>query len=195
VAKHISGREPTLFLARRQAGKTAGKMPALPMAIDLEHVREVVARVTASSGLELVDVEFRGAGGKARMLRVFIDKPGGVTHADCESVSREVGTILDVEDAVPGGSYTLEVSSPGLDRKLTRPEEFARFVGSRVKLTTREPIEGNRFFEGRLESFQGGTLVLAVGPAKAKRGKPEQPARHEEIAFSNVERANLVPEF
>ena len=164
------------------------------MAIDLEHVREVVQRVAASSGLELVDVEFRGAGGKARMLRVFIDKPGGVTHADCESVSREVGTILDVEDAVPGGSYTLEVSSPGLDRKLTRPEEFARFVGSRVKLTTREPIEGNRFFEGRLESFQDGTLVLTTGPAKAKRGKPEQPARQVEIAFSNIEKAKLIPE-
>ncbi len=167
----------------------------MAMAIDLEHVREVAQRVAASSGLELVDVEFRGAGGKARMLRVFIDKPGGVTHADCEAVSREVGAILDVEDAVPGGSYTLEVSSPGLDRKLTRPEDFARFVSSRVKLTTREPIEGNRFFEGRLESFCEGTLVVAVRPAKAKRGKPEQPARHVEIAFSNVEKANLVPEF
>jgi len=164
------------------------------MSLDLEHVRGIAERVAASSGLELVDVEFRGAGGKARMLRVFIDKPGGVTHADCEAVSREVGTILDVEDAVPGGSYTLEVSSPGLDRKLTRPEEFARFVGSRVKLTTREPIEGNRIFEGRLDSFQDGTLVLAVGPPKAKRGKPEQPARHIEIAYSNVEKANLVPE-
>ncbi|MGC2324645.1 MAG: ribosome maturation factor RimP [Terriglobales bacterium] len=164
------------------------------MAIDLEHVREIAERVTASSGLELVELEFRGAGGKARMLRLFIDKPGGVTHADCEAVSREVGTILDVEDAVPGASYTLEVSSPGLDRKLVRPEDFARFVGSRVKLTTREPIEGNRFFEGRLESFQDATLVLAMSAGKAKRGKPEQPARRLEIAFSNVEKANLVPE-
>ncbi len=84
----------------------------------------VVERVTASSGLELVELEFRGVGGKARMLRVFIDKPGGVTHDDCEAVSREVGTILDVEDAVPGGSYTLEVSSPGLDRKLSRHGGF-----------------------------------------------------------------------
>lgn len=164
------------------------------MAIDLEHVREIAERVTASSGLELVELEFRGTGGKARMLRLFIDKPGGVTHADCEAVSREVGTILDVEDAVPGASYTLEVSSPGLDRKLVRPEDFARFVGSRVKLTTREPIEANRFFEGRLESFQGATLVLAMSAGKAKRGKPEQPARRLEIAFSNVEKANLVPE-
>jgi ribosome maturation factor RimP len=164
------------------------------MAIDLEHVREVAERVTASSGLELVELEFRGAGGKARMLRLFIDKPGGVTHADCEAVSREVGTILDVEDAVPGGSYTLEVSSPGLDRKLSRPEDFVRFVGSRMKLTTREPIESNRFFEGRLESFQDGTLHLAVSATKAKRGNPEQPARQVAIAYSNVEKANLAPE-
>jgi len=164
------------------------------MAIDLEHVRGVVERVAASSGLELVEVEFRGTGGKARMLRVYIDKPGGVTHADCEAVSREVGTILDVEDAVPGGSYTLEVSSPGLDRKLTRPEEFARFVGSRIRLTTREPIEGNRFFEGRLASFRDGLLVLAISAGKVKRGQPEPLARQVEIAYANVEKANLVPE-
>jgi ribosome maturation factor RimP len=165
------------------------------MAIDLEHVREVAKRVTASTGLELVDVEFRGVGGKARMLRVFIDKLGGVTHADCEAVSRELGTILDVEDAVPGGSYTLEVSSPGLDRKLTRPEDFERFVGSKVKLTTREPIEGNRFFEGRLDSFRDGTLVLRLSAGKSKKGQPEQPARQLEISLSKVEKANLVPEF
>jgi len=162
------------------------------MSLDLEHVRRIAERVTASNGLELVDVEFRGAGGKARMLRLFIDKPCGVTHGDCEAVSREVGTILDVEDAVPGGSYTLEVSSPGLDRKLTRADEFARFVGSKVRLTTREPVEGNRFFEGRLERFQDGTMVVAVGPAKG--GRPKVPSRAVEIAFSNVEKANLVPE-
>jgi len=164
------------------------------MALDLEHVRGIAERVTASSGLELVELEFRGGGGKSRMLRLYIDKPGGVTHADCEVVSREVGTILDVEDAVPGASYTLEVSSPGLDRKLVRPQDFARFVGSRVKLTTREPIEGNRFFEGRLESFQGGTLVLGMSAGKARPGRPAQPGRHVEISFSNVEKANLVPE-
>jgi ribosome maturation factor RimP len=165
------------------------------MAIDLEHVREVAQRVTSSSGLELVDVEFRGSGGKARMLRVFIDKPGGVTHDDCEAVSRELGTILDVEDAVPGGSYTLEVSSPGLDRKLSRPEDFARVVGSRVKLTIREPIEGNRFLEGRLESFRDGMLLLAVSAGRVKKGKSQELAAPVEIAYSNVEKANLVPEF
>jgi len=164
------------------------------MSLDLEHVRGIAERVTAASGLELVELEFRGGGGKSRMLRLYIDKPGGVTHADCEAVSRELGTILDVEDAMPGGSYMLEVSSPGLDRRLARPEDFARFVGSRVKLTTHEPIEGNRFFEGRLESFQDGTLALAMSSGKARRGKPQQPERRVEIAFSDVEKANLVPE-
>ena len=97
---------------------------------------QIAERVAASSGLEVVEVELRG-GGKARMLRIVIDKPAGVTHEDCANLSREVGTILDVEDVIPGGSYTLEVSSPGLDRKLFRPADYERFIGSRVKLTTR----------------------------------------------------------
>ena len=92
------------------------------MALDEERVREIAERVASSSGLEVVEVEFRG-GGKSRMLRVFLDKPAGITHEDCANFSREFGTILDVEDAVPGGRYVLEVSSPGLDRKLTRPVE------------------------------------------------------------------------
>ena len=97
------------------------------------------------------------------MLRVFLDKPGaasgdplaGVTHGDCAEFSREFGTILDVEDAMPG-SYTLEVSSPGLDRKLTKAAEFERFVGSRMKLTTRNPVNNNRHFEGRWKAFATG---------------------------------------
>lgn len=162
------------------------------MAVELEHVRQIVERVAASSGLEVVDVEFRG-GGKARMLRIFIDKPGGVTHEDCANVSREVGTILDVEDAVPGGSYTLEVSSPGLDRSLRKPADYERFTGSRVKLTTREPVNGNRHFEGRLESFSGGRLRLDVTPRKSKN-KPEPEPATVELDLANVEKANLVPE-
>jgi ribosome maturation factor RimP len=128
-----------------------------------------------------VEVELRG-GGKHRMLRLVIDRgpgagrPGytetgavhGVTHEDCAAVSREVSAILDVEDAVPGGSYTLEVSSPGLDRKLERAADFERFTGSRVKLMTREPVAGNRHFEGRLESCSQGRLVLDVSMQNAK---------------------------
>ena len=168
------------------------------MGVDIEPIRAIAERVAASLGLEVVEVELRG-GGKARMLRIFIDKPGGVTHEDCANLSREVGTIIDVEDAVPGGSYVLEVSSPGLDRKLSKPADFERFQGSRVKLTTRDPIHGNRFFEGRLEHFEGGRLTLDLNEARRKfRPKPSAgapPAPHRlEIDLANVEKANLVPE-
>src|SRR5215470_12300154 len=142
------------------------------MAADLEKIRAIVGRVAATYGVEVVEVDLRG-GGKSRMLRITIDKPGGVTHEDCDNVSREVGTILDVEDAVPGGSYTLEVSSPGLDRKLVRPSDYQRFVGSRVKLTTREPVDGGRHFEGRLESANGDRITVDVTPpAKRKKESP-----------------------
>ena len=153
-------------------GRTKRK---LLMAQEIERVREIAERVAASAGLEVVECEMRGAG-KARMLRIFIDKPGGVTHEDCANLSREVGTILDVEDVVPGGSYTLEVSSPGLDRKLSRAQDFARFTGSRVKLTTRNPVNGNRHFEGRLESFRR-PFVAGVGrnhEVKAGQSRPTE---------------------
>ncbi len=163
------------------------------MAFDIEKVRGIVDRVAISAGLEVVDLELRG-GGKARMLRVFIDKPGGVTHEDCARLSREVGTILDVEDVVPGNAYTLEVSSPGLDRKLARAAEFEKFVGSRVKLTTRTPVNNARHFEGRLESFADGRLMLDLSPAK-RTTKPATEVSKQEIEFSNIEKANLVPEF
>src|SRR6476660_3440629 len=135
------------------------------MVFEIDKVRAIAERVAASSGLETVEVELRG-GGKARMLRIVIDKPSGVTHEDCANLSRELGTILDVEDAVPGGSYTLEVSSPGLDRKLLKAADYERFAGSRVKLMTRQPVNGNRHFEGKLESFRDGRLTLDVTPVR-----------------------------
>ncbi len=181
------------------------------MALDVDRVREIADRVAASSGLEVVEVEVRGSG-KARMLRVFLDKPGweksgpgggdplgGVTHGDCVNFSREFGTILDVEDVIPD-SYTLEVSSPGLDRKVTRPADFERFTGSRMKVTTRQPLHGNQHFEGRLESFRDGKLTLDVSVAshksrrKMKIGAAAGEGQKVEIEFANVEKANLVPE-
>jgi len=173
------------------------------MALDVERVREIAERVAASSGLEIVEVEFLG-GGKARMLRVFLDKPAagtdalaGVTHEDCANFSREFGTILDVEDVMPG-SYTLEVSSPGLDRKLIKAADFTRFTGSRLKLSTRQPVgvNNNRHFEGRLESFIDGRLTLDLSVASHKSRKKMGAAAGEkiEIEFTNVEKANLVPE-
>jgi ribosome maturation factor RimP len=163
------------------------------MGLGIEKVQEIAERVAASSGLEIVEVDLRG-GGKARMLRIVIDKPSGVTHEDCANLSREVSTILDVEDAVPGGSYTLEVSSPGLDRKLTREKDFERFAGSRVKLMTRQPVNGNRHFEGRLESFHEGRLTLDVTPVRKKPRADEIAPQKLEIDLGNVEKANLVPE-
>jgi ribosome maturation factor RimP len=174
------------------------------MAFELGPVREIAERVAASSGLEVVDVEMRG-GGKSRMLRIVIDKPAagvigsdekpaGVTHEDCANLSREVSTILDVEDVVPGGSYVLEVSSPGLDRKLSRPADFERFNGSRVKLTTRNPVDGNRHFVGRLENFHDGRLTLRLDSQHRKSGNAESTPQKLEIELANVEKANLVPE-
>lgn len=184
------------------------------MALDVDRVREIAERVAASSGLEVVEIEFLG-GGKARMLRVFLDrlapedcfaeKAGsagtpavtaqGITHEDCANFSREFGTILDVEDVMPG-SYTLEVSSPGLDRKLVKAADFARFVGSRVKLATREPVGNNRHFEGRLEKFEGGrlTLDLSVASHKSRKKMGAAAGQTVEIDLANVEKANLVPE-
>src|SRR5262250_2270047 len=171
------------------------------MALDVDRVRAIADRVAASSGLEVLDVEFLG-GGKARMLRVFLDKSAagndpmaGVTHEDCANFSREFGTILDVEDVMPG-SYTLEVSSPGLDRKLLTPADFSRFTGSRLKLMTRQPVANNRHFEGRLESFQDGrlTLDLSVAGHKSRKKMGDAAGKRIEIEFANVEKANLVPE-
>ena len=164
------------------------------MAEELEKIREIAGRVAGTFGVELVEVELKG-GGKARTLKITIDKPEGVTHEDCANVSRDLSTILDVEDVVAGGSYLLEVSSPGLDRKLLTEEDYRRFAGSRVKLMTREPVNGNRHFEGRLKSFLDGKLTLETisGRKKPKPGHAH-PGQMVEIELANVEKANLVPE-
>jgi len=171
------------------------------MDFDQTKLRQIAERVAASSGLEVVEIEFLGSG-KHRMLRVYIDRPGatpsaqhpdGVTHEDCSNFSREFGTIIDIEDAVPGGPYVLEVSSPGLDRKLTKGADFERFRGHRVKLRTREPVNNNRHFEGKLESFENGKLRLDLSAAR-KKMRPKDGAMSIEIELSNVEKANLVPE-
>jgi ribosome maturation factor RimP len=175
------------------------------MALDVDRVREIAERIAASNGLEVVEVEFRG-GGKARMLRVFLDKQAaangdplaGVTHEDCANFSREFGTILDVEDAAPAGSYTLEVSSPGLDRSLTRAKDFERFTGSRMKLKTRRPVNNNQYFEGRLESFRDGRLILDLSvsskKSRKKMGTVAAEQQKVEVDLANIEKANLVPE-
>jgi ribosome maturation factor RimP len=164
------------------------------MAFALDKAREIAERVAQSSGLILWDMELKGSGA-SRTLRVYIDKPEGVTHEDCSAYSREVATIFDVEDAVPGAAYVLEISSPGLDRKLFKPEHFAQFAGSLVKFSTRDLINGNRHFEGRLVSFCEGQLTVDLDQAGSRKKAKAQGAGVVVVPFANIEKANLVPEF
>src|SRR5436190_23730710 len=116
----------------------------------LEKIEAIAERVAGSAGIEIVEIELKG-GGQNRFLRISIDKPEGVTHEDCEMISHQVGTILDVEDVVPG-SYTLEVSSPGVERKLLKYKDFERFIGKKIKVVLREPLENSRHWDGVLVS-------------------------------------------
>ena len=131
-------------------------------------IEQIALRVTESEGMELVEVEVKG-GGNQRLVRIWIDKPAGITHGDCELVSQQVGTILDVEDVVPGGRYTLEVSSPGVERKLLKPADYLRFQGKKVKITLRDNIEGRRHWEGTLAGFSEGAAAIEVQPGKTFR--------------------------
>ena len=186
------------------------------MALQLDQIRAIADRVAASHHLEVVDLEFSG-GAKHRTLRVFIEKDpegraklaevegvptgvpaemlSGITHEDCTVFTHDFGTVLDVEDLVPGSEYTLEVSSPGLERKLTRPADFVRFTGALVKLQTFTAVNANRHFQGRLTSFAENTLTLDLAAVKLKgKAKKATTAATIEIPFSNIEKANLIPE-
>jgi ribosome maturation factor RimP len=121
-------------------------------------VQELAERVAIDHGLELVHVEVAGPDNKP-IVRVFIDKPQGVTHEDCSEVSTHLGTILDVEDFIHA-AYTLEVSSPGLARGLYKRADYERFSGSNAKLKTRQPIGGQRNFRGRLLGLEGEEVIL-----------------------------------
>ena len=164
----------------------------------LERIREVVERVAASEGLEVVDVELHGRG-RGATVRIFLDKPGvesavpsadapppGVSLADCQAVSQQVGMILDVEE-VMRESYTLEVSSPGMDRKLVKPADYTRFAGQRAAFELRveaAPVSGGRKFRGKLLGQQDGLIDVQLDNGEVQR-----------VSFADVAKANLVPEF
>ncbi len=130
--------------------------------------------------------------------RLSVEQLSGITHEDCAGFSRDFGVLLDVEDLVPGAEYTLEASSPGLDRKLSRPEEFRRFLGNLVKVQTFEPIRNNRHWQGRLVEAQpgvGGEIVrLDLAAVKQNSKSRKTGVNTVEIALSNIEKAQLVPE-
>ena len=195
------------------------------MAAQIDQIRERASRVAGSHGLEVVEVELQGSG-KQRLLRISVEKDAagrawmmeqagsdedvrkdlpkgvpveklsGVTHEDCTVFAQDFGTVLDVEDLVPGAEYTLEVSSPGIERKLTTAADYLRFTGSLMKLQTFTPVHGNRHWKGRIKEFREGVLTLDLAAVKQK-GKAKKAASAEdsiEILLSNVEKANLLAE-
>ena len=135
---------------------------------------------------------------ETRAGKLNIEQFSGVTHEDCAAFSRDFGVLLDVEDLVPGAEYTLEASSPGLDRKLTKPEDFGRFLGSLVKVQTFEPVRNNRHWQGRLTARSGSgaseVITLDLNAVKQNSKSRKAGVSTVEIALSNIEKAQLVPE-
>ena len=172
--------------------------------MNFEKIRAAAERVARSEGLEVVDVEWKL--GKQRFLRVYIDRvpqrlpaqrgdgaevavsdpDPKISHADCERVSQQLSVILDVEELIEGPGYILEVSSPGLDRALKKPSDFERFTGRLAKISTSEPIDDSKFFEGRLAGFADGKVRMEL------KGRE---TRMIELPLEAIRKANLVVEF
>lgn len=146
-----------------------------------EKVTRLAEEVAGGWGIEVVDVEFIPEHGRW-VLRVYIDKPGGVTLDDCGDFSSELSTVLDVEDPVPE-RYALEVSSPGLDRPLKKPRDFERFIGRKAKIKTREPIEGRRNFKAVIRGVSDEGVVVT-----------DSEERHWTIPIENISKARLEVE-
>ena len=169
--------------------------------MNLEKIRAAAERVARSDGLEVVDVEWKV--GKQRFLRVYIDRVPSpqsadgtaqvssdpypkISHADCERVSQQLSVILDVEELITGPGYVLEVSSPGMDRALRKPDEFVRFAGRMAKVWTHQPVEELTYLEGRIAGVDSGSVRLEL------KGKAP---RTIEVPFGAIRKANLVVEF
>jgi len=150
------------------------------MVVTGPELRELLQPSIERLGYELADLEVR-LGGRSGVVRVFIDHPDGIGLDDCEKVSRAISALLDVEDPLPG-RYDLEVSSPGLDRKLTKIEHFQRFTGEVVKVQTRFPIQGRRRFRGRLVSSNDSNIVVEVD------------GETHELPLATIQTARLVPQ-
>jgi len=203
----MGGRKPTFLLGRLEGSGHRHCLGSLRL--DLEKIREAADRVARSEGLEIYDVEWKV--GKQRFLRVIIDRPPkvtatdaagqvlapgeasedaggelGVSHADCQRVSQQLSVILDVEELIPGPGYILEVSSPGMDRALRKPAEYERFRGRMAKISTTEPVEDAKYFEGRLAGLADGKVRLEL------KGKA---ARTVDLPLEKIRKANLMVEF
>lgn len=171
-----SGPVPAFFI-----GEMMSSGPDSPDTILAEQLTDLLEPVVEDHGCELVELQFRREG-RGWVLRLIVDKAGGVTLDDCAGVSREVGHLLEVEDLIEQ-AYHLEVSSPGLDRPLKRERDYLRCVGKKVKVTTREPLEGEQVFVGLIEDFSAGKLVLGTQKGNVV------------IPFEQISKAKLVVEF
>ncbi|HEY6464919.1 MAG TPA: ribosome maturation factor RimP [Candidatus Acidoferrales bacterium] len=156
--------------------------------MDLEKIREAAERVARSEGVEVFDVEWKV--GRQRFLRVYLDRPPGpsnpenlgISHRDCERVSEQLSVILDVEELVPGPAYILEISSPGMDRKLVKESDYERFTGRLAKIWLNEPLEGKTYLEARLGGTADGNVRLTIKD------------RELTTPYANIKKANLVVE-
>lgn len=147
----------------------------------IDNVREILDSLLLGYGFELVDIEYRREGW-GWVLRIYIDKDGGVSVEDCARISRELGTLLDLNDIIPG-TYYLEISSPGLTRALKKVRDFERFKGKLVKIKTMKDIQGRRVFIGRLIDFVGNVAYV------------EMDGHVYFIPYDEIERANLELDF
>ena len=152
------------------------------MRVTVAGLRSMLEPGVRALGFELVEVEYTGAGGGQNVLRVYIDSPKGITVDDCARVSRQVSAILDVEDPI-AEAYVLEVSSPGLDRPLTRREDFERHAGETVKVRMNEAVQGRRNFKGTLVGLEGDAVVVVVDNERFI------------LPIARIERARLVPQW
>jgi ribosome maturation factor RimP len=189
------------------------------MAVDLEKIRAAADRVAVSHGLDVVEIEYVAASKQRALLAeaariageesaaeeglipaavakgaLTMDQLAWVTHEDCERFSVDFGTLMDVEDLIPGAEYTLEVSSPGLERKLLHHADFERFRGSMVKAQTFQPVEGNRHWQGRLTEVGDLAIVLDLSAVRQKGKNRKVTAQTVELALANIEKAQLVAE-
>jgi ribosome maturation factor RimP len=162
-----------------------------------ERVLRVFLEKNAQAREELkAQIAAGGEGLPERLIegKLSVEQLSGVTHEDCQVFSRDFGVLLDVEDLVPGDEYTLEASSPGLDRKLTKAEDFQRFVGCLVKVQTFEPVRNNRHWRGRLEAGSGKMIMLDLAAMHQNSKSRKAGVDKVEIPLENIEKAELIPE-
>lgn len=145
------------------------------------HINELIEPAVNALGYELVGVEYNTGGKGGGLLRIYIDREQGITANDCQAVSHQVSGVLDVEDPI-SGHYTLEVSSPGLDRLLFKPADFERFTGQVVKLTLTYPVEGRRKYKGRIIGLQESNILIEFDGDELS------------VPFDQIDKARLVPD-